>query len=330
VPLLDPAAGARAFAEQFSGSRAAQSRILVGAPTALSTGPLVGRGEISARRDLSGLEADAVIQAHRIGSHPVLPAAFGLGWLINTAERAYPGTQVVRVRDFQVFRGIVFDGRQAGEYRADLGAAAPSEGRLAVRAAVRSVGPNGRFAPHYGATLELAAAPERAGQVPVPTPGAGAGDALGIYTGGVLFHAPRLQGIRDILEFTDDRLAMRCRLADAAVARGAFTGALHSPVLTDILLQGALALNGRTREPSLPLAVTTADYYAPLPDDEDFFVVIDQLRATGAGVSVDATACDASGGLLVRFGGTTLVPTPDMAAKFAEAVGHWRTQLELA
>jgi acyl transferase domain-containing protein len=330
VPLLDPVTGARAFTQQFSASRAGQSRVLIGEPTGLSSGPLAGGGPRTARRELSGVEADEVIRAHRIGAREVLPASFGLGWLINTAERAYPGTSVVRVRDFQVFRGIVFDDTQASEYLTELGAAAETDGKLVAQATVRGADASGRMAARYGAVLELAAAPEPAERLPVPAAGPGAGDALSLYTSGVLFHGPRLQGIRDILEFTDDRLVLRCRLADAAVARGAFAGARHSPVLTDILLQGALALNGRTREPSLPLGVTRADYYAPLPDDEDFLVVIDQLQATAAGASVDATAADTSGRLLVRFSGIALVPTPDMAAKFAEAVGHWRTQLELA
>lgn len=123
VPLLDPATGARAFAEQFGDGHRAQARVLIGAATALSAGPLAGRRGFTARRRLAGLEADEVILAHRIGAHEVLPASFGLGWLINVAERANPGAVVVRARDFQVFRGVVFDGAQAHEYLAELGAA---------------------------------------------------------------------------------------------------------------------------------------------------------------------------------------------------------------
>ena len=335
VPLLDPATGARAFAEQFSGSRRGQSRVLIGAATALSEGPLAGAAALTARRELAGLEADEVIRAHRIGPHEVLPASFGLGWLINVAERAHPGARVVRARDFQVFRGIVFDGAQPHDYQAQLSAATEADGRLTLRATVLHVNPSGdgtarRPVPHFGATLELAAAPERGPQLPLPAPGDGAGDALTIYTSAVMFHAPRLQGMREIIEFTDHRLALRCRLADAATARGAFTGALHSPVLTDILLQGASVFAQRVREPSLPLAITTADYYAPLPDDEDFFIVLDELRPAGPGVLADATAIDQQGRVLVRFAGVSLVPTPGMAGKFAEAVDHWRTELELA
>jgi acyl transferase domain-containing protein len=336
VPLLDPAAGARAFADQFTAPLLGQRRVLIGARKALSDRTETARTEIggagtarTARRSLAGLEDDEVITAHQIGAHKVLPATFGLGWMINVAERAYPANLVVRVRDFQVYRGIVFDGSQASEYVTELGAAERSGGRLIVRAAVRAAASGGLPAPHYGATLELAAAPEPGGRRPAPVPGSGAGDALTLYTSAVCFHAPRLQGMRDILEFTGDRLAVRCRLADAAVARGAFSGALHSPVLADILLQGASVLGGRIRERSLPLAIATADYHAPLPDDEDFYVVLDQLRSAGAGVSVNATATDAAGRDLVRLTGITLVPAPGMHAKFAEAVGRWSKELEL-
>jgi acyl transferase domain-containing protein/acyl carrier protein len=336
VPLLPPAIGARAFADQFSGSRRGQSRVLIGAATTLSALPAAGGRAFTARRELAGLEREEVIRAHRIGPHEVLPASFGLGWLINVAERAYPGTVVVRVRDFQVFRGVVFDGAQARDYQAEIGAATESGGRLTLRATVRATGSGqpdgtpGRPVPHFGATLELASAPGPGPALPVPAPGPGAGDALAIYTSAVMFHAPRLQGMREIIEFTDHRLALRARLADAAVARGAFAGALHSPVLTDILLQGASVLAQRVRDPSLPLAIATADYYAPLPDGEDFLVVLDRLRPAGAGVLADATAADPGGRMLARFTDVSLVPTPGMAGKFAEAVSHWRTELELA
>ncbi len=329
VPLLDPATGARAFAEQFTRARKDQVRVLVGAKTALSAGTPPPQ-PMSARRRLDGLEADAVISAHRIGEHAVLPATFGLGWLINVAERAHPGTVVTRVTDFQVFRGIVFDGTQAAEYQADLSQAKEAGGRLTLRAAVLGETGSGRLVPHYGATLELAAAPEPGGRLTVPAPGDGAGDGLALYTGAVCFHAPRLQGIRDILEFTDDRLALRCRLADEAVAGGAFAGALHSPVLADIVLQGAAVLGTRLRGRNLPLSIGAADYHAPLPSDEDFYVVVEELRAAGAGARASATATDSGGQVLARFTEVGLVPTPGLEAKFTEAVQRWRTELETA
>lgn len=332
VPLLDPAAGARAFAGQFTGEGRAHTRVLVGANKALSAGPPTSRAPLLARREIFGVAGDEVIRAHRIGGHEVLPATFGLGWLINVAERAYPGTLVARATDFQVFRGIVFDASLAKEYWIRLDNIG-DEDKLVVRATVHSEGANGRTAPHYGATLELAAGPQPGRRAPVPVPGDGHADGLTLYTSSALFHAPRLQGIREILEFTPHRLAVRCRLADSATARGAYAGALHSPVLTDLLSQGASVLSGRfaehdgIRDRFLPLAIAAADYHAPLPGDEDFFVVFDQPRAAGAGVSVDATATDRAGRALVCFTAMALVATPDMAAKFAEAVERWRGPL---
>ena len=265
-----------------------------------------------------------MIRAHRIGAHEVLPACFGLGWLINTAERAYPGTSgragqglpgVPRHR-LRRHPGERVPGRARGRGRkpaAGSWSGPPCAARALTDGRCRTTEPSWSWRRHRCPRSDCRC---RSG-------GAGAGDALFLYTSGVLFHAPRLQGIRDILEFTDDRLALRCRLADAAVARGAFAGARHSPVLTDILLQGALALGGRTRESSLPLGVTRADYYAPLPGGEDFFVVIDQLRgdrgrrvgrrdrdrhlgpAAGA-VQRHRTRPDAGHGRQIRRGGRSL------------------------
>lgn len=353
--LLDPAAATRAFAAELSGRVPGGTRVLLGPDRPLSSAGPASR-PVLARRTLAGLADDPVIKAHRIGDHPVLPATFGLGWLINVAERAHPGTVVVRARNFQVFRGIVFDGTQAEDYETrveplpDAGPADPAgpavrAGRLTVRVTVLATSAAGRPVPHFGALLELAAPAEpadRASAGPLLISGASAVDGamsgLTLYATATLFHAPRLQVIREILEFTGQRLAVRCRLADAAVARGAFHGALHSPVLTDVLSQGASVLSGRfladrqgqDRSRALPLAVATADYHAPLPSDEDFYVVFDHPRAVGAGVEVDATATGRSGQALVRFTGMTLVATPDMAAKFASAVVHWRAALEMA
>ncbi|HEY6495625.1 MAG TPA: SDR family NAD(P)-dependent oxidoreductase, partial [Trebonia sp.] len=344
VELLDPAAATRAFTAELTGP-AARTRVLVGPDRALSTAGTGVRPSFTARRSLAGLPDDAVIGAHRIGEHLVLPATFGLGWLVNVAERSHPGTVVVRARNFQVFRGIVFDGSEAAEYQARLEPVTDGDdaGRRTVRATVLSAKAAGRPVPHFGALLELAERPDPAGAGaadgrPAPAQGDGAMNGLTLYATAALFHAPRLQGIREILEFTGERLAVRCRLADAAVDHGAFHGALHSPVLTDVLSQGASVLSGRFlagsesagRSRSLPLAVATADYYAPLPDDEDFYVVFDHPRAVGAGVEIDATATSRSGSVLVRFTGMTLVATPGMGAKFAAAVEHWRGALEMA
>lgn len=327
VSPLDPAVGTRAFVEQFTDTHRAESCVLIGENSALSDAGSVAAPAFTAFRDLATVERDAVIGDHRIGAHTVLPATFGLGWMINVAERAHPGLRVVRVRDFAVHRGIVFDGDPAGPRWVELADGPAAAGGVIVRAAVR--GDTGRALPasHYVATLELAVDPDPAASLAVRVSGVGAGDALPIYTGATQFHGPRLQGMRHILEFTDERLVVRCRLSDTPVAGGSFGGALHSPVLADVLLQGPSVLGSRLLgQACLPLGIGIADYHAPLPDDQDFVLVVDQVRRDSAGITVTATAVDESGLVLVRFAEAAFVPTPSMAAKFAEAVARWSGQ----
>ncbi|MBW0119429.1 KR domain-containing protein, partial [Pseudonocardia abyssalis] len=326
IPLLDPSAGARAFVEQFTAERVAEICVLIGADTSLAAPRRVPPPAFTAARDLAGLVDDPVIQAHRIGAHPVLPATFGLGWLVAVVERAHPGLTVVEVGDFQVHKGIVFDGPVPERLRVQVDAASVDGTGVRVRAAVRSGDPHGLAPSHYAATLRLAPAPAEPPRSTAHEVGEGPEDALEIYRSAVQFHGPALQGMRRILAADpsdDGRLVVQCRLADSAVADGAFHGRLYSPVLADVLLQGPPVLGHRLLgAPCLPLGIDRVDLYAPLPDDEPFVLVLDGVERRPTGVTVTATACTPDGAVLQRFTGVTVVSTPDLADRFNEAVRH--------
>ncbi|WP_250291726.1 SDR family NAD(P)-dependent oxidoreductase, partial [Frankia sp. CiP1_Cm_nod1] len=340
VELLAPETGARLFVEQFGPERVDDVCVLVGQRKALTdgSGPRPGRA-FTAGRELTGIEDTEVLQAHRIDAFPVLPATFGLGWLVNVLERAHPGLQVIEASGFEVHKGIVFDGAHSRAYQVEVPLAEARDGRLTVRAAVRSASAgaggsgsgsgggagNSRPVSHYVGTFVLAEAPPAA---PVAPPaeavGSGPEDGVEIYTGGTLFHGPALQGIRRILRRRDDRVVLECRLADQAIADGAFAGALHSPVLADILLHGPSVL-GRwlTGLACLPLAVERWEYFAPLPDGEPFVVVLDDVRRAASSITVTVTASGPGGRVLQRLRDVSMIGTPDMAAKFAAAVRWW-------
>jgi len=324
IPLLDPRVGARAFVGEFARTPTSEVCVLVGENTALG-GP---RSDLppafSAHRDITGVDADEVIQAHRIGEHPVLPATFGLGWLIGVAERAHPGLRVVRALDFQVHKGVVFDGTPHDGFRAQAEAEAGDDGEVIVRAAVRSLSAAGALVSHYAGTFLLAAAPAEAPVIDVPPVTEGPEDGLDIYREATQFHGPRLQGMRRVLDHSADRMVLLCRLADADVAGGAYAGRLHSPVLADVLLQGPPVLGKELLGGAcLPLGIGRAEWYAPLPDDEPYLLVLDDARQAAGGVTVTATAATADGRVLCRFADVTVVSTPDMTDKFRESVRQW-------
>ncbi|MEU4319381.1 SDR family NAD(P)-dependent oxidoreductase [Nocardia fluminea] len=328
VALLGMDAGARMFAEQFAPGRADDVSVLVGPAAPLATVvTLTPTGPFTAHRDLAPLAGDPVIGDHRVGKFPVFPAAAGLGWAINVLERANPGLRVVECTSFEVLRGIVYDGKDERSYRLEAQAGTVADDRLSVTVWIRSDEPGKTLAPsHFTGTFVLAAetspAPVLSGW-PGYAIGAGPEDGLDVYRAADLFHGPLLQGVRRILERGERRLVVEGKLPDARIGTGNYAGALHSPVLADVAIQaGALLGVWFMNSACLPLSIGRIEYFAALPDDSPFVLVVDDLRAnaTGTEVTVSVTACDPNGTVLQRYRDLAVIATPEMTEKFAEAV----------
>ncbi|MFE9581691.1 beta-ketoacyl synthase N-terminal-like domain-containing protein [Nocardia sp. NPDC006044] len=315
IALLDPEIGAAAFTEQFTADRRADTVVLIGPANGLSGDAGVEPSAVSARRILAGLTDDPIIQAHRIGEHVVLPATFGLGAMINLAERSLAGRTVTGVRDFEVLKGIVFD-RPIDEIELELIPGTSADGVAVVEANIR-----GGSILHFRATLLLGGGTEDAPSRPIPS--GSAGDA-NIYRDAIQFHAPALQGLRLVRAAADDAIVFECSLPAARVANGAYAGRLHDPVLADLILQGPPVLGYRLLGGAcLPLGLGRADYYRPLPADETFLLVVDNPRTGRVDARIDATATATDGTVLQRFSDVTVVTTPDLTEKFQTSVRRW-------
>ncbi|MFI6996105.1 SDR family NAD(P)-dependent oxidoreductase [Nocardia sp. NPDC050175] len=315
IALLDPEVGAAAFTEQFTADHREDTVVLIGPANGLSGDSGVVPGAVCARRVLTGLTDEPVIQAHRIGEHVVLPATFGLGAMINLAERGLTGRTVVGVRDFQVLKGIVFD-HPVDELELELIPGASADGRTMVEANIR-----GGNVLHFRATLLLAGGADEAPNKLIPSGSASDAD---IYRDAIQFHAPALQGLHLVRAASDDAIVFECSLPATRVANGAYAGRLHDPVLADLILQGPPVLGYRLLGGAcLPLGVGRADYYRPLPTDETFLLTVDNPRTGRVDARIDATATTADGTVLQRFSDVTVVTTPDLTEKFQTSVRRW-------
>ncbi|WP_054814619.1 type I polyketide synthase [Nocardia arizonensis] len=327
IPLLSPDVGARMFAAQFTPTRAADVSVLIGPPTPLAPADPIATAPFTAHRDLGALADDPVVNDHRVGRFPVLPATAGLGWAINVLEHANPGLRVIECSGFEVLKGIVFDGGCERDYRLDVSAGAQAGGRLTIEARIRGSESGATTSPSYFAgtfvlASEAAPAPVMPGWPEYPT-GQGPEDGLEVYQDAYLFHGPLLQGVRRLIQRRERQLVVECRLPATPIGGGNYAGALHNPVLSDVVVQaGSLLGVWFLGAGCLPLAVGRIEYYAPLPDDSPFIAVVDDLRPhpNAPQVMVTVSACDVHGRVLQRYRDLTVVATREMTAKFSEAV----------
>ncbi len=312
ITLIPQDTGARLFTEQFTAERAADVVTVLGPTTPLSAPerPAVTT-PVTVERPLAGLTGHPVLTDHVIGDAPVLPAVAALGWIVGAVERG-TGTEVRRLRDFEVHKGIVLDGTEPGR----LALTMTPEGDT-VRAAVRSTQADGTVRPHYAAVAVPGTEPAEATVSGLPALDGGR-DAAGLYTDGTLFHGPALRGVRRILAEDESRLVLQARLPELRPEGGAFGGTRFAPGTADLLLQAGLVWVRLFRgSASLPLGAARVDLHHALPDDEPFLIVVEPAQGgSSTTASLTITACAPDGSVLSRFDGVRVVSAPQLAAKF--------------
>ncbi|WP_405596980.1 SDR family NAD(P)-dependent oxidoreductase [Streptomyces sp. NBC_01410] len=312
ITLIPADTGAQMFTEQFAPEHAGDVVTVLGPTTPLSEPErTVPTATVTVERNLGELAGDPILTDHVIGDSPVLPAAVALGWAIGAVERA-GATEVRRVSDFSVHKGIVFDGTQPEQVSLAMTPAGDT-----VKVAIRATDAEGVARPRYAATVAPGTTLADATVAGLPALGSGR-DAAGFYSDGTLFHGPALRGVRRVLAEDESRLVLECELPELRPAGGAFGGSRFAPGTADLLLQAGLVWVRLFRGTAgLPLSVGRADLHHPLPDGEPFLIVVEPAPSgSSIGASLTITACAPDGRVLTRFDGVSVVSAPQLAAKF--------------
>jgi hypothetical protein len=113
-------------------------------------------------------------------------------------------------------------------------------------------------------------------------------------------------------------------LPDIVVALGAYQGVLHNPVLADLILQVPPVLaHSSLGSACLPMGVGSIDFFHPLPTDETFTIVADNLRRDAMSATVDTVAVSKDNTVLQRWNGVSVVTAPDLSEMFLESARRW-------
>ena len=321
VALLSLEQGAGFFVDELSKSAPRNAvETVFGGP--LATPKDVAKGQMSdaSRKWVASMHLHSAqypwMADHSILGVPVLPAVFAAEFMIEMARQAYPEHVVSEVKDLRVLRGLKLDRFGSNGHDIQVELLSGAAGSRELSAQLRSPGD---LAPHYGATLVLAAkrSENRQSEVQIPVVSAYDLEATAVYRER-LFHGPHFQLLEEIVGVSDEGME--------AVARGVrktgwpLEGMLGGGWQSDAALLDAglqlMLLYARHRHNAafLPTGFSTLTLFAGCEALD-----IARVRLLATSVTSDRVVCDvefydAAGSVLMRMNGATAHRLLDDAA----------------
>jgi NAD(P)-dependent dehydrogenase (short-subunit alcohol dehydrogenase family) len=303
VALVPSAEGPLALIDQLSAELGSQTQVILGGTLpmarALTDGPLATY-RIS-RRLLE--TANPFLAHHVIQGHAVLPIIHASTWMVQSTAALYPGFYVRKAEKVKLFKGIVFDGAQPGEYLLTIKELEKSDTRIHVQVNISSDAGLKLPAQHFQAFITLGDQPAPAPLEPLPdiqhiTPVLA--DATSVYTDGTLFHGTDFQGVKQVLELDEAGTLLLCEHPGIAPERqGQFPVKQVNAYLTDVMYQGLLIWVRRFKDCAcLPLRTEWVDIYGPLPFSRPFYVSLRVVQSDDFAMEADITAFDAATGIV--------------------------------
>ena len=221
---------------------------------------------------------NAFFADHQIGENQVFPTVCAIAWMVESVESSYPDYQYLGLKDYKLFKGIIFDGSEAQDYDIDLNLLTDEVASLSVEVKISSTNQAGKTTFHYGAVLLLGK-----GRVPLSScqevlP-ALTSEQHDLYDNGTLFHGESLQGITAINHCDDQGLLLSCEINSHVKAKqGEFDVSVNNVFANDLAYQALLVwVRKQLGLGSLPTATAKWTVYQEVPVDQPFYL---QLKVT--------------------------------------------------
>lgn len=311
VTLVNSEGGAAMLVNELNVAYADQPQVIIGGtlPAAIShLGEDLKTYRI--RRNLQ-VEENPFLMHHVIQGKAVLPVVNAVGWMAQTAERLYPDFRIFKVEDTKLFKGIVFDGKEAKDYIIELKEIAKAADQIVFEACVLT---EGAKLPSYFYKAKVTLVPNQAKQT-LPkfkqalSPNAVASPGAVLYENGALFHDHYFQGIEQILDFNEKQIVLACKAPKVPLtAQGQFPVKTVNTFFTDIQYQGMVVWVQRFLDgaKSLPLQTDSAIIYKAVPFEQKLFVTVTIEEATEFKMRATCTVYDEAGTVYMQTTGATV------------------------
>jgi NAD(P)-dependent dehydrogenase (short-subunit alcohol dehydrogenase family) len=307
IEVIPVPVGTSILADELSTEGATQ--IAVGSPMMRPAGePDSELRSYQIRRRLT-LEANPFLRDHVIGGCAVLPTVCAVGWIVNACEGLYPGYTFFRLEDYQVLKGIVFDGTQADEYTLELKEVSKNREELVFEGMVRSatVAEKPRF--HYSARVTLVRdVPEAPSLDAFDCSERQPRDGATLYADSTLFHGPSFRGVDRVLNLDASSATLRCVMPEITVeGQGQFPVQTFNSYLADAQLQGMLIWAKKHYGcGGLPLQIRRGEQYRQTSFGDVTYATLRVLSNTDSSLVADVTVHDEQGRVYSRVSGAEI------------------------
>jgi NAD(P)-dependent dehydrogenase (short-subunit alcohol dehydrogenase family) len=310
ISLVNSEGGAAMLVNELNTDYAHQPQVIIGGTLPAAVSHL---GELKTHRihRQLRLENNPFLNHHKIQNNPVLPVVNAVGWMAHSCEQLYPDYAVFKIEKTSLFKGIIFDGKQKEAYILAVKELEKDEEKIVFETTIFSEG--GRLpANHYRATITLLnrksfpKSPLFEHQISgtyQPT------DGQVLYQDGSLFHAPYFQGIKEILDCTEDQIVLSCMAPDVPLSeQGQFPVGSINTFFADIQYQGMLVWVQKNYDgaKSLPLQTDSAILYRPVPFGKKLFVTVKVQEANEVKLVAECTVYDEQGVVYIKTSGATV------------------------
>ena len=285
------------------------------------------------------LEANPFIKDHVIGGNAVIPVTCATAWMVNGCEQLFGGYKFFSCENIKVFKGIIFDDTLANNYILDLKEIDRNNG-VELSATLWSETAKGKPLYHYSAKillkLDIPAAPIYDGfDKHVDETLAD----LSLYENGTLFHGPRFQGIKRVLNISPEKLTIECFSQTIAEKdRGQFQKITIDPIISDAQFQFMLVwVRHYHQAASLPLCCASAEHFQNPLQGETFYVSLDVQSSSNSKLVAKIITHDANGKIYSRVSGAEVTISKQLNNLFIPStvpepktfLPFWRNLLEI-
>lgn len=310
ISLVNSEGGAAMLVNELNTAYSDQAQVIIGGTLPAAVSHLGALKTHRIHRQLN-LAKNPFLQHHKIQNKPVLPVVNAVGWMAQSCENLYPDYSVFKIENTALFKGIIFDGNQKEDYILEAKELEKNAEKIVFETTIFS---EGKKLPtnHYRAKItlwnkkSLPAAPQFKHQVDVNYP---LSDGQVLYQDGSLFHAPYFQGIKEILDCTEQHIVLSCQAPAVPLSeQGQFPVDSINTFFADIQYQGMLVWVQKNYggAKSLPLQTDEVKLYRPIPFEQPLFVRVKVQEADDLKLVAECTVYDAEGIVYMQTSGATV------------------------